>query len=53
MALKIAILGPFLLAAAQWLTGDGDKRSRVSAWLLLGVGVVAPALYASFLSRRV
>ena len=25
----------------------------LSAWLLLGVGVVAAALYASFLSRRV
>jgi 4-amino-4-deoxy-L-arabinose transferase-like glycosyltransferase len=43
--LRIAILGVFLLAAAQWLTGDGGKRSRVSAWLLLGDGVVA-AVYA-------
>ena len=25
MVLKIAILGAFLLAAAQWLTGDGGK----------------------------
>jgi hypothetical protein len=54
MVLKIAILGAFLLAAAQWLTGDGGKRSRVGAWLLLGVGVVLAALYAvPFLSKHV
>jgi hypothetical protein len=45
MMLRSAILGAFLLAAAQWLTGDGGKHSRVSAWLLLGDGVVA-AVYA-------
>jgi hypothetical protein len=54
MVLKIAILGAFLLAAAQWLTGDGGKHSRVAAWLLLGVGVVLAALYAvPFLSKHV
>jgi hypothetical protein len=42
---KLAILGAFLLAAAQYLTGDGSMRSRASVWLLLGVGVVVAALY--------
>jgi K+-transporting ATPase KdpF subunit len=52
--LIIAILGAFLLAAAQWLTSDGGKRSRVGVWLLLGVGVVLAALYAvPFLSKHV
>jgi hypothetical protein len=54
MVLEIAILGAFLLAVAQWLTGDGGKRSRVGAWLLLGVGVVLAALYAvPLLSKHV
>jgi hypothetical protein len=54
MVLEILIRGAFLLAAAQWLTGDGGKRSRVGAWLLLGVGVVLAALYAvPFLSKHV
>jgi hypothetical protein len=53
MVLKIAILGAFLLAAAQWLTGDGGKRSRLVTWLLLVIGVVLAALYAAlFLSNH-
>jgi hypothetical protein len=54
MVLRIAILGAFLLAAAQLLTGDGGKRSRIGTWLLLGVGVLLAALYAvPFLSKHV
>jgi hypothetical protein len=52
MVLNIAIFGAFLLAAAQWLTGDGGKRSRTRGWLLFGVGVVLATLYATLFPSK-
>jgi len=54
MLFKVAIFGTFLLAAVQWLTGDGSAYSRNRTWALFGMGIVLAAIYVViFLGKRV
>jgi len=46
--LIVVAAGAYAIAMVQWLTGDGGKRARISAWAAFSVGLIATTLALAF-----